>query len=185
MNFMQRFRGHLGNIINHKYNVFKLCAGAGIFWQGITHDMSKLSPAEFWPGVRYFEGDHSPNEGEREDLGYSLAWMHHKGRNRHHYEYWCDYSPETKLMTPVMMPKKYLAEMFCDRVAANKTYKKKDYKTSDPLAYFERANNYRREHGQSTGMHPDTEKQLGYFLTMLRDEGEKKTLKELKKWIRQ
>ena len=45
-------------------------------------------------GAKYYQGNRSPNEIERREKGYSAAWLHHKGRNKHHLEYWIDYSPE-------------------------------------------------------------------------------------------
>ena len=96
--------GHFLTITKHRHAVMKNCFRAGIPWRGLVHDLSKYSPTEFFNGVRYFQGDRSPNEGEREAKGYSEAWMHHKGRNRHHYEYWTDYSLVTKRVEPVKMP---------------------------------------------------------------------------------
>ena len=113
--------------------VIKHCKKAGIFWQGLRHDLSKYSPTEFIPGAKYYLGTRSPNEAERNDIGYSTAWLHHKGRNRHHYEYWQDYNPKTKKMEPVEMPIKYFKEMFCDRVAASKIYQGKNYTNAHPL----------------------------------------------------
>ena len=85
---LKGFFGHLRTINRHRHKVIAHCAKAGILWQGLRHDLSKYSPTEFIPGVKYFQGTRSPNEAERELNGYSLAWMHHKGRNRHHFEYW-------------------------------------------------------------------------------------------------
>ena len=109
---------HFCTITRHRHQVIRHCRKAGILWQGLRHDLSKYTPTEFIPGARYYIGTRSPNEGERQDKGYSLAWMHHKGRNRHHFEYWTDYVPPTRKMQPVPMPARYVAEMFCDRVAA-------------------------------------------------------------------
>ena len=113
---------HFCTITRHRHQVIRHCRKAGILWQGLRHDLSKYTPTEFIPGARYYIGTRSPNEGERQDKGYSLAWMHHKGRNRHHFEYWTDYVPPTRRMQPVPMPARYVAEMFCDRVAASKIY---------------------------------------------------------------
>lgn len=156
------------------------CRKAGILWQGLRHDLSKYSPTEFWQGVRYFQGTRSPNEAERETLGYSLAWMHHKGRNRHHFEYWCDYNPKTKQMEPVRMPTRYLAEMFCDRVAASKIYKKDAYDCTCPLAYFQ--NSTARKRGM---LHPDTAAELMELLELLAREGEQAAFRELRRRVRQ
>lgn len=137
-------------------------------WQGLRHDLSKYSPAEFIPGAKFYQGNRSPNERERELYGCSRAWMHHKGRNRHHYEYWTDYNPKSRRPEPVEMPLKYVIEMFCDRVAASKTYNGKTYTDTDPYTYFLRVKGKHR-------MHPNTEELLNTLLEMLRDEGEEKT----------
>ena len=112
---LKNFCGHLKTIVAHKHKVFVHCCKAGIIWRGLMHDLSKFSPSEFIPGVKYFTGDRSPNEKERENIGYSKAWMHHKGRNKHHF----------------------------DRVAAAKIYHKNKYDNSMPLEYFLRAKHRR------------------------------------------
>ena len=91
----------------------KGCFAVGLYRQGICHDLSKYSWTEFRVGAKYYQGNRSPNNAEREDIGYSSAWLHHKGRNRHHYEYWVDYSTQSIEggMAPVPMPRKYVAEM--------------------------------------------------------------------------
>lgn len=78
---MKGFFGHLKTVLKHKTIVCGFCFKCGLYRQGLTHDLSKLSPAEFIPGVRYFSGKRSPNEQERTEKGYSAAWLHHKGRN--------------------------------------------------------------------------------------------------------
>ena len=132
--------GHLLTVIEHKLLVAKHCFAIGLYRQGILHDMSKFSPTELLNGFRYFQGDESPNNAERRDKGYSEAWMHHKGRNRHHLEYWNDYTmnykPGDNPVVPVQMPRRYVAEMLCDRIAASKTYRKEAYTRHDPLNYF-------------------------------------------------
>ena len=127
---------HFVTITRHRHKVIAHCAKSGILWQGLRHDLSKYSPTEFIPGARFYQGTRSPNERERELYGASLAWMHHKGRNRHHYEYWNDYNPKTKQIENVKMPVKFVVEMFCDRVAASKIYNGEAYKDSDPFEYF-------------------------------------------------
>ena len=84
---------HFKTITTHKMWVMRYCFKIGLYWQGLTHDLSKYSPSEFWQGCKYYQGYRSPNNAEREDKGYSAAWLHHKGRNKHHLEYWLDYSP--------------------------------------------------------------------------------------------
>ena len=165
---MNKLYGHFKTITHHRHMVIKHCFYAGILFQGLFHDLSKYSPTEFIVGVKHYLGDRSPNEGEREDYGYSLAWMHHKGRNKHHFEYWTDYDPVTKKIMPVKMPVRYVKEMFCDRMAASKTYLKDKYTDASPLEYFIKGNTAKR-------MHPETAELLQKLLTMLRDKGEKKT----------
>lgn len=85
---------HFKTITHHKKLVMQHCFRVGLYYQGLTHDLSKYSPVEFLPGVRFYQGDRSPNDAERKTKGYSAAWLHHKGRNKHHLEYWVDYSAE-------------------------------------------------------------------------------------------
>ena len=162
------FRGHLRTVIRHRHMVMRHCIKAGIPLQGLTHDLSKFSPAEFLKGVFYYQGTRSPNEGERDAYGFSYAWMHHKGRNKHHFEYWTDYDPVTRVMSPVKMPLRYVKEMFCDRVAASKIYMGDSYNDGAPLAYFMKGKG-------SRSIHPETSALIEKLLTMLRDKGEKKT----------
>lgn len=162
--------GHLKTISHHRWLVMCGCFRVGLYWQGLTHDLSKFSPTEFWTGARYYQGTRSPNAAEREDKGYSLAWMHHKGRNRHHYEYWTDLSLETRRYEPVEMPRRYLVEMVMDRRAACMTYQGKNYTPASPLQYFEKSR-------ERLLMHPNTEKALCYLLTMLKDQGEEATFR--------
>ena len=126
---------HFITITRHRHAVMKHCFKAGLIRQGFTHDLSKYSPAEFWSGAKYYQGNRSPQAKEREVLGYSPAWLHHKGRNKHHFEYWTDYADGKKVY--IKMPAKYFAEMICDRVAASKIYMKKNYNDSLPLNYLE------------------------------------------------
>ena len=75
---------HFKTITTHKIWVMRYCFKIGLYWQGLTHDLSKYSPTEFLVGMKYYQGDRSPNNAEREDTGMSKSWMHHKGRNKHH-----------------------------------------------------------------------------------------------------
>lgn len=167
---------HFMTINKHKYKVMVHCYKAGIFWQGLRHDLSKYSPSEFIVGARYYSGQRSPNEAEREVYGYSGAWLHHKGRNKHHFEYWNDYNPKTKQIEPIEMPLRYVKEMFCDRVAASKTYLKGTYTNTHPLDYF--LNGKERRNG---AIHPATSKLLEEWLMMLATKGEEETFNHIKK----
>ncbi len=173
LNRFTRLFGHFKTITKHRHLVIRHCAKAGILWQGLFHDLSKYSLAEFVPGVKYYTGKRSPNEGERENYGFSYAWMHHKGRNKHHYEYWNDYNLETHRNEPVEMPYRYLAEMFCDRVAASKVYNGKKYTNASPMEYFLQRTPHR-------SIHPNTKKELEKLLQMLVEQGEESTFRYIK-----
>ena len=81
---------HLKTILIHKHYVFYYARKCGIPWRGFIHDMSKFSPIEFWTNVRYAKPGISPIEVQKKEVGFSKAWLHHKGHNPHHYEYWMD-----------------------------------------------------------------------------------------------
>jgi hypothetical protein len=159
--------GHFKTITKHKILVMKGCFRVGLYRQGILHDLSKYSPAEFLVGCRYYQGNRSPNNAEREAYGYSSAWLHHKGRNKHHFEYWTDYSLEQNAvpMAGVRMPRKYVAEMLMDRIAASKVYNGAAYTDHDPLKYYMRGKNHYL-------MHPDTARELEGLLRILDEKRE-------------
>ena len=170
---MKRLWKHFSTITKHRHKVIVHCFRAGIGFQGLFHDLSKYSPTEFIPGVKYYQGTRSPNERERELFGYSAAWMHHKGRNRHHFEYWNDINPETKMYEPVPMPMRFVKEMFCDRVAASKIYQGENYTNEHPLNYFLRGNARKK-------MHSTTADLLEEWLRMLAEKGENETFAHIK-----
>ena len=124
----------------------KYCFKVGLYKQGLLHDLSKYSPTEFLVGAKYYQGTRSPNNAEREATGVSTSWLHHKGRNKHHFEYWVDYGIGAEhVLAGMPMPRKYL-EYFM--------------KGKDRLWFI----------------HPDTSAQIEYLLRMLAVKGEKKTL---------
>ncbi len=160
------FKGHLTTINRHKMLVMEHCFKCGLYRQGLLHDLSKYNPIEFFRGVVYYQGDRSPNSEERRVKGYSLAWLHHKGRNKHHFEYWIDNGTgKDKHFKGMRMPDRYVAEMFCDRVAACKTYNKEKYTSADPYNYYAKNKYYYL-------LHPEVERLLERLLIMLRDKGE-------------
>ena len=167
---------HFKTITWHRWLVRQGCFRVGLFWQGLIHDLSKYSKTEFSVGAKYYQGNRSPNAAEREEKGFSEAWMHHKGRNRHHYEYWTDMNRTTRVYESVPMPRKYLVEMVMDRRAACKVYQGENYTPGAELEYLERSR-------EKDLMHPETVKQLRYLLTMLRDKGEKRTFRYIKKHV--
>ena len=151
---------HFKTITEHKCMVMKGCFSVGLYRQGILHDLSKYMPSEFLVGARYFQGTQSPNNAERMEKGYSSAWLHHKGRNKHHYEYWMDYSARLGVgIIPAKMPLRYVVEMFIDRMAASKNYNKGNY------------------------IHDDTRKLLEKLLKMLAQKGEAYTMRYIRKKV--
>lgn len=171
---------HFCTITRHKMLVMKGCFKVGLYKQGLLHDLSKYGPTEFLVGCKYYQGYMSPNNAEREDKGYSSAWLHHKGRNKHHLEYWIDYgvSKPGKTgnrpgMCGMKMPIRYVAEMFIDRISASKNYQKDAYTDRSALDY------YRKGIGHYL-IHEDTAAMIELLLVMLAAEGEKSTLSYVK-----
>ena len=164
---------HFKTITHHHFLVQQGCFKVGLYWQGLTHDLSKYTPTEFFVGARYYQGTRSPNAAEREDKGYSEAWMHHKGRNKHHFEYWTDMNRETRRYESVPMPRRYLAEMVMDRRAACMVYQGEKYTDGSALAYFDKSPDRQI-------MHPELVRQLDYILGMLKEKGEAETFRYIK-----
>ncbi len=170
--------GHFCTITRHKILVMKACFRVGLYKQGLLHDLSKYSPAEFLVGCKYYQGNRSPNNAEREATGLSRAWLHHKGRNKHHYEYWIDYGVDgSKNLIGMRMPVKYIVEMFLDRMAASKVYRGRQYKDCDALNYFMKGGT------EAYVMHPETKALLEELLRMLAEKGEVKTFAYIRKVV--
>ncbi|MBQ6889822.1 MAG: catalase [Oscillospiraceae bacterium] len=167
---------HFKTITRHRNLVMLGCLRVGLVWQGLTHDLSKYSPTEFCIGVKYYQGTRSPNAAEREENGYSQAWMHHKGRNRHHYEYWTDMSRASGQYEAVPMPRKYLVEMVMDRRAACIVYQGERYTDGSALEYFDKSR-------EKSLMHEQTKRELRYLLTMLKEQGEEATFRYMKQSV--
>lgn len=136
---------HLKKIMVHRSWVRHYCLQAGLYWQGLTHDLSKYSTTEFWESVRYYQGVSSPIDACKKDKGYSMAWFHHRGRNKHHWEYWVDDFQDG--MRPKLMPEKYAVEMFCDFLAAGRAYMGKEYSREAEYDWW-------RKKRQTVVMHP-------------------------------
>lgn len=169
-----KFFEHLRTINHHKFLVMKHCFRCGLYKQGLLHDMSKYSWTEFSRGVKYYQGYRSPNIAEREVTGVTMSWLHHKGRNKHHIEYWIDYSPiPGEGIVGMEMPVHYVCEMFCDRVAASKTYNKEKYTDHEPLRYYQKE----RKHYI---IHPNTDRLIVSLLEMLSEKGEDATFRYIR-----
>lgn len=168
---MSKLFKHLKTVGTHRREVRKLCFKCGLYKQGLMHDLSKYQLVELLPQIKYWTGKRSPIDSEIEDKGYSEAWLHHKGHNKHHYEYWLD---PVHMKEPCRMPVRYVAEMFCDRVAACKTYQKEQYTTASPL-------NYMLSRPQEKElMHPDTYGMLQQLFYLLQEWGEDKVCTYIK-----
>ncbi len=168
---------HLKTINRHRFLVMKYCFKVGLYRQGLTHDLSKYSFPEFYIGAKYYDPTRSPHVGERIEKGYSTAWLHHKGRNKHHFEYWFDYvmdDPSSKTEIPhlvgLRMPTKYLVEMAIDRIAASKVYKGENYTDNAPLDYYMAKDEYLL-------MNEDTRALLKLILRTLASKGEEYTFR--------
>ena len=169
------FWAHLKTVHHHRSLVRKYCFRLGLYWQGLTHDLSKYSPVEFWAGVKYYQGDRSPNDAQRRANGYSASWMHHKGRNRHHFEFWTDYGMGG--ITGIEMPRKYVAEMFCDRVAACRVYQGDKY--TDASAY-----DYYRHSKTHILINAETDALIVGWLLLLKEQGEKAAIAQIRAELR-
>ncbi len=170
--------GHFKTISEHRAEVCRICFQLGLYWQGLTHDLSKYAPEEFRTGVLHYQGDRSPNAAEREERGFSPAWLHHKGHNKHHYEYWTDVSPRHGWkIEGVKMPVRYVGEMFADRIAACKTYQKEKYTDRSPWEYYHRMSRF-------ITIHPQTRALLERLLKMLAVYGEDKTFAYVRHLLR-
>ena len=164
---------HFCTINHHKMLVMKGCFQVGLIKQGLLHDLSKYSPTEFIVGCKYYQGNMSPNNAEREAIGYSSAWLHHKGRNKHHLEYWIDYGvgdgrdgqKTHRGICGMKMPIKYVAEMYVDRVSASKNYQRDKFKLDSPLQYYLKGRKYYI-------LNEDTKAMLELLLVMLAVKGE-------------
>ena len=163
--YIKNLFGHLRVVTRHRARVLINCAKCGIFWRGLVHDLSKFSPEEFFESVKYFQGNRSPIGACRRDKGYSYAWLHHKGRNKHHIEYWTD--PECE--TQPLMPYKYAVECICDKLAATRIYLGKDYSDEMPLWHWEK-------YGKRVNANPKTIEFVTKVFCDVRDKGKKAVL---------
>ena len=173
-----KFLGHLKTVLTHKHYVAHYCFMCGLYKQGILHDLSKFSPTEFFESVRYYQGNRSPIDACKEENGYSIAWFHHRGRNRHHWEYWVD--DFQKGMVPKKMPFRFALEMLCDFLGAGRAYTGKTFSIDAECKWWEKKRT-------QVVMHPGTlwfidtmfsEMQEKGIETVLRDKEFLKTLKK-------
>lgn len=134
MNKIKNFFGHIRTVHTHRRWVRYYCFKAGLYKQGLTHDLSKYSPTEFFESIKYYTGNSSPIDVCKKEKGYSAAWMHHKGRNKHHYEFWQDNFDNGG--EALIMPYKYALEMICDYLGAGRAYNEKDFTFKSTLDWW-------------------------------------------------
>lgn len=163
---MLNFFKHIKLVIKHKWLVFKFSLKLGIPFRGLIHDISKFSPAEFIESVKYYDGKISPVTVCKRKNGYSKAWLHHKGRNKHHDAYWVDLTAQD--VAPVI-PYKYMAEMICDKLSASITYSGKNWTNSSEYDYWEKEK-------KKVIINPKCEKFLTEVFRQVKDMGINKTL---------
>jgi hypothetical protein len=170
---------HFRTVARHRKLVREYCFRLGLYTQGITHDLSKYSPAEFWRSARYYRKGRNPIRTERSERGESLIWLHHKGRNKHHYEYWVDYHFDEEgnaTFSAGKMPKRYIAEMFCDNIASSKIYKGDQYTDASPYEHY--------IHKSGKPIHPETAEAIEKMLIILKDQGEDAAFEYVKEWLK-
>jgi hypothetical protein len=126
---------HFVTITKHRHQVLRNAWHMGIFCHALRHDISKLSPTEFWTSARYYTGTFSPVYKERLSNDYfSTICQHHTRRNPHHWEYWTDFFNGRLVIKT--MPYKWACEYVCDMLSASKTYDPKRFKPLTTLEYF-------------------------------------------------
>ena len=164
MNIATKVVKHIYLVSKHRWIVFKLAVKAGIPWRGFLHDLSKFSPTEFVESVKYYNGKRSPLHVARETNGYSRAWLHHKGRNKHHFEYWVDISKTEQI--GVFLPYKYMVEAICDKLSAGMVYTGKSWTKEEPFEYWTKI-----EKNAPVAKHPGTVEFVDTVLKKISDEG--------------
>ena len=151
---------HFQTVRKHRKVVREECKACGIAWRGLVHDLSKYSPAEFSASAKHFQGNRSPIEAEKEDVGYSIAWLHHKGHNKHHWEWWTDFDSNGNVIAN-KIPSEYVIEMICDWIGAGKVYGGEKWSEAEPLNYYNKVRAGRH-------FHPETEKLIVQLLEIIK-----------------
>lgn len=161
---------HFKLITKHKLYVFYYCCIAGIPLRGLIHDVSKYSPTEFFESAKYFQGDSSPINACKKANGYSKAWLHHKGRNSHHYEYWQDNFDRGG--EALQMPYEDALEMICDFLAAGKAYGGKTFTYAGEYEWW------KKKISNPIAMHPQTKYYVDMMLRIMRNRENGSVLKK-------
>ena len=133
---LENVLGHWKTVRTHRKWARYYCRLAHIKWRGMKHDLSKYSPTEFWESARYWTGRESPIVIAKKQQGFSRAWLHHRGRNPHHWAYWADNFSEGFIVH--CMPKNDFVEMVCDFLAAGRTYAGEAFTYSNEYTWWMR-----------------------------------------------
>lgn len=170
---MKNLIKHLKVVHNHRKYVRRMCWKLGLFWQGLTHDLSKYSITEL-KIAKYYGGNRSPHAVCRDKLGYSPSWMHHYHINKHHWQFWLDMEDWPDRIIPVKMPYKYVIEMLCDMAGASKAYNPKNWEPKMLWDYWVTKCKGKRL------MHPDSEYLIEKLIWNYYQYGEKAFIKVYK-----
>lgn len=100
------YKRYFVSILKHKHRVLRECWREGLYWQGLTHDLSKFLPDEFFTSALFFEGAGLTDE---QRVRAQIGLLKHYHRNPHHPEYWL-----LKPTRALPMPRRFLLEMLCD-----------------------------------------------------------------------
>ena len=128
---MNKYIKYLWVVLKHKYIVMIECFKMGLYWQWITHDNSKLRPAEFIPYANFIFWERT----DRVIAKFKIARHHHIEYNHHHPECWENLRPK-HMQINYSIPKKYLKEMACDYIWAGKVYNKKEFTRNEPKKFW-------------------------------------------------
>ena len=177
---MKKLFKHLKTVRTHRKYVRKTCFKMGLFWQGLTHDLSKYSLTEL-KICKYYTGKGSPHQVAREELGYSPSWIHHYHTNKHHHMFWID-ETETGEIIPMKMPYRFVIESLADMLGASKAYNTINWEPQMLLDYWEQKCLGKRI------MHEDSVIFMDYLIRQLVLDGEENFFEwyiDLEGWLKE
>jgi hypothetical protein len=145
---MNKHLKYLKYVVKHKYYVARECFKEGLYWRGIVHDWTKLTPKEWIPYTEYFYGEKRndlkhwrlktleeleedrkrsrelkakliPKLQEEIEIDFNKAWLHHIHLNDHHWNHWLLQQDSGELRA-LEMPDVCIKEMIADWRGANK-----------------------------------------------------------------
>ena len=93
--------------------MFCECWRLGIPLQGLTHDLSKFLPSEWFPYVESFYGGHGKDRPQWVKDAFDVAWMAHIHKNPHHWQHHI-LVYDNDGTTILKMPNRYMREMLAD-----------------------------------------------------------------------